>query len=193
MAEARKPRPNRMYSGVLNEPIRIGRAGDPNRRRKALMAETTMGQRLPKLYEHYGIQPSAPGAAERLILALAKDHVPGFQIESETRGRPTKWKYSERSWHLFADVQVLLAKGHSDANACRILARRRQYRGENARSLLRRYQEANENGPVPRVLRMPLGENGTVGDLIVDLYRSDAQIDWEELSAILSGREPTRK
>lgn len=174
MAYTRKPRPSKHYTGVLNEPILLPPAEAPSRIRAEVMAEMLIEERLPLLFAHYGIDPSRPGAERLLIRALAQKHVPGFQMRKEPRGQPSKWKFKEKTWRLFADVQVLIQKGHSERQACHLLTRRAMYRDQEPESLRRRYREADANGPVPGALSR---RGPGFRDLIVALFRSDSEFD----------------
>lgn len=124
----------RPYIGALGEPIPLGR--DP---RKAL---TTMVERWEALYHHYGIDPAEPDAKDRLLLSLARAHVPGFQFkEDETRGR--RRTSSGELVDLIHDVESLKAKGKSTKRACDLLAEHyERYRGLSGDAIRSRYYAA---------------------------------------------------
>ena len=148
------------YPGILNEPMVFHAPSmaaallgyEPSKDRET--ANEKSGEqffsRVIALFEYYKIDLNKDGAAMLLALALAQDHVPGFKykdINKRGRGRPGKWK-GFKSIELYADVKQLANQGHSDLNACRILAEnpkyRERYEGETAENLHRRYLDRFE-------------------------------------------------
>jgi hypothetical protein len=103
----------RPYTGVLRNRIPLG--GDL---REALM---TLVERWDPLYQHYRIDPAEPDAKDRLLLCLAKAHVPGFQFrERKKRGRsPTSFVWLA---NLRRQVDALKARGHKEHRALKLLA-----------------------------------------------------------------------
>jgi len=84
----KKPKPPKVqYSGLLDKPYseREPREGTPAHKQ---WIQRVIAPRWSALFEHYGIDQSAPGAHYRLIEALAADHVPGFR--PAVPGAPTK-------------------------------------------------------------------------------------------------------
>jgi hypothetical protein len=82
------------YPGMLNEPIFTNS--------KARFAdERILGAiegKLELLFEHYQIAPNDRHRWQKLALALAFDHVPGFTLERgsrPTRGRHKTWSIAE--------------------------------------------------------------------------------------------------
>src|SRR5262245_31067197 len=52
-------------------------------------------ERVSALFDHYQIDKSSLGRGFALAIALARTHVPGFQIHSKQpkgRGKPAKWR-----------------------------------------------------------------------------------------------------
>lgn len=149
MPKAKKPK----YSGILAQPLVWQTPGNGllssseaecQKRNSSALAE-----RFVALYRHYGIDHRESGAGATLALALAREHVPGFQVLSAPprgRGAPSKWKGAQ-DWDLYADVRFLVRNGgHSAANACRLLTKRPPYRGKNDGTLLRRYHKVKSKG-----------------------------------------------
>lgn len=67
-------------------------------------------EKIPALYEHFGIDINSKDAKEWLIICLAEKHVPGFQYEVKNdAGRPRIWD-DITLLELFFDVEKILAK-----------------------------------------------------------------------------------
>jgi len=149
-----------LYLGVLNEPMdfQIARTsllfGKPTTAMKCEYTEENIKSffsRVMALFEHYELDIGEEGAPMSLALALAQDHVPGFQIKDKKkrgRGRPGKWTGFKRL-ELYADVKCLSSRGHSDLNACKILAENvkyaARYGNQTKGNLHRRYIEGVTN------------------------------------------------
>jgi hypothetical protein len=148
------------FSGILNEPMvwsslpphvadKLG-GGDLNDGHNRVLLEDIppLIERFRALYKHYHINPKAEHADTYLILSLANDFVPGFEVRAfpkRGRGRPRKWRSKISA--LLADIAVLKrTRAVSARGACRILVTSAKYAPrygkENQNSLYRRYQEA---------------------------------------------------
>lgn len=88
-------------------------------------------EKIPALYEFYGIDINAPDAKEWLIISLAEDCIPGFQYQSEPSvGRDETWN-DLVFLELFFDVEKLKSKNNESADklkftterACKILVK----------------------------------------------------------------------
>jgi len=102
-------------------------------------------QRLVALFEHYSIAPDSEGADRKLILALAKDHVRGFQLESEKKkvGSPSKWK-GDDGVRLYLEIHKYIQKGKDRTilGACTFLAKNDPFfKNHQAAVLNSRYHE----------------------------------------------------
>ncbi|HEX4573049.1 MAG TPA: hypothetical protein VH184_21635 [Dongiaceae bacterium] len=129
-------------------PVLGGAPSDEERRAAQRHNLDQLALRLAALFKHYGIDPGSADADSVVVLRLAQDFVPGFEIRSiakRERGRPKKWDVL-RAARLLADVARLTKRGASAQNACRILATRRRfaarYGQENPDSLYARYKES---------------------------------------------------
>lgn len=158
-----------LYTGILNEPMELHTArqsflgGDPGAAEKAEHVAKNLEQfwaRIEALFKHYGVDMSDPMT---LALELAKNHVLGFSYAERSkrgRGRPGKWTVGFKGLELYADVKWLATQGHSDLNACRILAENPKYKerygGESKETLHRRYLEALKTAEpaVQRVIKV---------------------------------------
>jgi len=73
-------------------------------------------EKIQLLMEHYGIE-AGPYSFKFLVLALARDFVPGFK-EKKIKGRPIKWT-TTRKGYLTVEIERLIdnnkAKGVKDA------------------------------------------------------------------------------
>lgn len=86
--------------------------------------------KLARLLAHYGIARDDERRWFKLALALAFDHVPGFQEAlPETRGRRRTWSL-EDDRRLFYDISDLLARGKTVRSACEILVRKQPYKDQ---------------------------------------------------------------
>jgi hypothetical protein len=105
----------RPYTGMLRKRIPLG--GDL---REALM---TLVERWDALYQHYGIDPAEPNAKDRLLLSLARAHVPGLQL-SERKKRGRRPISPVKQANLRRDVDALRAQGYTKTHALKLLASR---------------------------------------------------------------------
>ncbi|HEY8596439.1 MAG TPA: hypothetical protein VIL84_14455 [Devosiaceae bacterium] len=109
------------YKGILKEPI----DRDYYFRDLTLLEREIVGEdglknefvklslrKLDALYEHYGVGRGQPGAADELILELAKAHVPGFKIKS-LKDKRLKWD-TDRLMQLHATFLRLRPRFDSD-------------------------------------------------------------------------------
>jgi len=104
-------------------------------------------QRLPKLFEHFDIQPThSLNSYLKLILALAERHIPGFQQDHRSkrnkRGRP-RGEVREY-FEIVSEVQKLRKNkpSLSVSAACFNLTRRKsKFSGQNPNTLRRKFNE----------------------------------------------------
>jgi hypothetical protein len=100
-------------------------------------------QKLPLLFDHYGVAKDDPDRWQKLCLSLAIAHIPGFQVRaSRAKGRPRTVQSSVED-KLYARFCALRQDGHSDRNAARLLANELRKSGQAVRSdagILRRMQ-----------------------------------------------------
>jgi hypothetical protein len=87
-------------------------------------------RKLRLLAKHYGVDLLSAGTAYTVLLRLALDAVPGFQVDFEpaSQGRRAIWTDS-RYAELLADVEAeKQRRGCGDSEACRILVTSKRYR-----------------------------------------------------------------
>lgn len=164
------------YSGVLATPIRhiprkpsvtlaemaewdkakLASSLLADERRVAAEYANEAMKKLPALYLHYGI---ADGDSDRLVIALALDHVPGFAMAKAPPGARAKWNpwnvaalrlhieltQQEKPKRTFAKAAALVAES-------KIWAPLLRRRGINAGETLRR-RALTANDRVVEVLR----------------------------------------
>lgn len=75
-----------LYTGVLAEPIAPLQTGATSMgllgpRSDPADAEQQRREKLPALFDHFGIDPTGPDAWQSLTMALAEVHVPGFRLK----------------------------------------------------------------------------------------------------------------
>jgi hypothetical protein len=118
------------------------------------------------LFLHFGINPSASTAWQRLAIKLALHHVPGMRVsQSSARPGPIKKWTLDRQRQLIGDVERLRAKSKtpiSDAKAINILTSKAPWKSFTPQSLRTRYAEAKKTDrhmrAVKRVLMAGIGE-----------------------------------
>jgi hypothetical protein len=132
-------------------PVLGGSISDEERRAAERANADQFVERLVALFKHYEVDPKAPDADSRLLLRLARDLVPGFEVRYSPRrgrGRTKKWGIA-RLARLLADVASITREGkHRARAACRILTEHprfaARYGHENFLSLYARYEEAGK-------------------------------------------------
>ena len=94
MSKREKTTKAKSYTGILNEPMplpQITLLGRTLEDHTAQMIEAFL-HRLVALFNHYGIDPKTDDAWMHLAVALAHNHVPGFQYGERKPGA------GRRSW-----------------------------------------------------------------------------------------------
>lgn len=129
----------RKYRGDLNRQLPpIWRTLDTDRYSREVDArEAEIERRLALLFKHYRVPRHKTMA---LVLAMARDWVPGFQTMRARVGAKSKWGVLDLA-HLRLAADVLMAeRGIGRADAARVLAKRDPWRsrGFSAETLLRR-------------------------------------------------------
>ena len=117
------------YTGLLAKPfppISLLRGDDEGRRGELLK------EKMRLLFQHYGIEVSAPNSWIQLCLALAEAHVPGFSARTTRPGPHDKWTPRWRQ-RLYGDVSNLTGRGESPETACQELVGERDYRNRFGR------------------------------------------------------------
>lgn len=110
----------------------------------------TMTEKFIALFKHYNISPSARNAYELLCMALAEDHVPGFQVRKRA-GRPATWMAGD-GLDLFAYVWNAVDKTGSCRAACANLTGRKVYKG-SINTLYARFNEVLAKHPASPLIK----------------------------------------
>ncbi len=115
-------RKNLKYSGLLRK--RIPRGLNDIEDAQAVRA------RVLELFAYFAIEPFQPQSLGRLVLALARAHVPGFRHRNVKVGTPKKWTQNVRA-KLAIEVDLWMEKNPSRParDAYRALARRKPWQG----------------------------------------------------------------
>lgn len=135
------------YQGILAKPmvLPIRSALFPQKEYDQFVA-SLYDVRLKALYKHYKIDFNSPFSSEKLIMALAMDHVPGFKpIYPEQKpknkiGKPPIWTEAG-GIELYVLVQGHIKESKSVLGACRILSKLPSYKKCAPESLKQRYYE----------------------------------------------------
>lgn len=100
------------------------------------------------LFEHYGIDRTAPAAFPLLALQLARDFIPGMRIvefSARKRGRPKKWKGVDGVLLVKSVQRINAERKKGVADAVRIARNRKpEWSRYNSDTLESRYYEALE-------------------------------------------------
>ncbi|MDE2167224.1 MAG: hypothetical protein KGJ66_12920 [Alphaproteobacteria bacterium] len=112
-----------LYPGKLNEPL--GPSDEPISLPPGEFEwRPEFDERFELLFEHFSISNDDAERWKKLSLALAKNHVPGFQEKQpETRGRPSKWALTDE-FVIWYEFDILVKKGKTERQAVRILTER---------------------------------------------------------------------
>jgi len=170
------------YKGVLNEPMELVWPGffgskESAEARLASSYREQVAIRMGALTEHFGIKKNDPNALSVLLLRLAQEHVPGFQVKkpfTKKKGRPGKWA-GQRSLQLFADVRSLVKNGLNEHSACRVLANnpryRSRYEGITQANLYRRFTENKTNDSiVANLLGQCEGDSSEIENYLIEFF-----------------------
>jgi len=148
-ANSVKREKRREYEGLLAEPIY---------RPHPLMSPSEKGdwvlQRATKtilLFRHFSIDPNAKDAWQRLALALAESHVPGFMPPTAKRGHPKDY---DTDLELCMRVELLKRRnGMSVRSAVDRIAKAKIFE-QNSEALRNRYREALKNKYMKTLFKM---------------------------------------
>lgn len=148
------------YTGDLVRPIMLKPISVINSRwDNALYLHEEIEKRLKLLHTHHSVSGANTQSSEKLVLCMAKEHVPGFRVEypsrvpSKTIGRPTYWAGKEGVL-LYSDIQKILKKGVSISQACKELSSWNRYAGIPHSSLRQRYYEIKKRWGAEHCLNM---------------------------------------
>jgi hypothetical protein len=162
MTKSKQPRPRKVpiagrriapdYTGVLRQPIvwnrncRTGLLGTPAESLDRVVDD--LKQRVAALHRHYGTNATPDGWRD-LALALAHNHIDGFQIlDRPKRGRGALPRTASDQFvdlRLCLDVMRYKAKGCSIKGACeRLVNENPLYKGIKWKALLDRFNSADK-------------------------------------------------
>jgi hypothetical protein len=129
----------KQYTGILAEPMVMGTG------KELIESFRTIPDRIAELYRQHGLDADTPHAKDRLILALARQFIPGFQFhEREKLGRRPTSVFALAQ--LIDDVTRLKEKGLSVRSACKCLAGHGRYRTFSTEAIRSRYHTATRGG-----------------------------------------------
>lgn len=147
MPKKKKPSSGK-YGGILKEPIIIPAVIPFNDQSDGDdYIQKQYYKKIEALYEHYDVKPDSSGAAHSLIMRMAFDHIPGFQLRVITPkkvGRPPEWK-TVAGVKLYIDVQRRVNEGKSILGACKELCLEDHYQECKPGSLNTRFHEIKKN------------------------------------------------
>lgn len=109
---------------LISDNTSIGGTIDFDQHLFELMWRPEYDKKFDLLFDHYLIPHNDPDRWRKLALALAQDHVPGFQEKgTKTRGRP-KALYGAHEFALWQQFRKLVEAGQSERNAAAIMAKK---------------------------------------------------------------------
>ncbi len=134
------------YTGILNEPMRLPRKTLVGRTLEEQNAQTieALQHRVAALFNHYGIDPKTDNAWMSLAVALAHNHVPGFQYGGTKPGAP--YTRAGDDVTIYFEVNRRVAKGKSINNACHIIEKGGVVKDLKANSIRQRYYDYRKEG-----------------------------------------------
>lgn len=168
------------YKGQLNKPLRRKAIPNPpasglrhflskeeyeelqekhKKSRRNIQADNALNltkqaaEKLGLLLEHYEIDKNDPDRWFLLSLALARNHVTGFQIKEDgSAGRRVVWNENKLVVLYFEVVQLIKSKNREPQYgiswACAQLVKRPEWRNFEAKTLQTKYSEAKKSGLV---------------------------------------------
>ena len=129
------------YDGALAEPEYRPTLLTPDAEREAWVCR--QAEKTILLFKHFGIDPGSENAWQRLALALAERHVPGFGPPPKPRGHPMDYHFAMTLWMR---VELLKRRdGLTIRAAMTQLAATDPYKTMKAEALRNRYREAVKN------------------------------------------------
>ncbi|MGE0109158.1 MAG: hypothetical protein AB7S81_05255 [Bdellovibrionales bacterium] len=142
---------------------------------QAMSATEEAIKKLPLLYKHYDLNIGDEGSADALVMRLAIDYVPGFQVAyPKKRGRKNVW-HAGTLLALWVDVQnKIIEKNCSARGACSMLLTQEKWKQaladgkamkqgnivtsqkqEMLKTLNNRYEESEKSPFVQLVSKLP--------------------------------------
>ena len=148
MSKREKATKVKSYTGILNEPMPLPREtilGPTLEEQTAQNLEPFL-RRIVALFNLYGIDPKTDNAWMSLAVALAHNHVPGFQYGERKPGAP--YKRAGDDVTLYFEVKRLIAEGKSINSACHIIEKRGVLEDLKACSIRQRYYDYTKEGKI---------------------------------------------
>ncbi len=125
----------RKYEGILAQPMGAGDGDD------------AYWERVVALAKHYDVDLAGELGRFKLALALAQDHVPGFQFQKQEM-TIKKAQIGARDLMLAVEMSIRINKGLSANRASEIVSKARPELGLTAQALRQRFMSlSNLNGP----------------------------------------------
>jgi hypothetical protein len=152
------------YTGILAEPMYVKPNLLPDvQERERVRAFESFAHKFVALFEHFGIDRTHSGSETELIIALAKKHVPGFQVVDDlppAAGRPPKWAGWDgiKLYKLFLKYKQA---GYSIEDAAEQIRQHEPgYQSETQTGLYRRYFEISKKNEMLQLFREGAEELG---------------------------------
>ena len=141
---ARRKAPD--YPPELREPLPWPQGRLPVSAAEKASMDSVLLNRLAALLDHYGIEGGLeePGNGWKLAMALASDHVPGFQSRAKPGAKPKSG--ADDALLVVAIIQGVRA-GKSINETCQHLSKRPPFKGKSAETLRDRYYMLRSDGP----------------------------------------------
>ena len=162
------------YKGILKEPLSPGVQLKINEEK----FEEDIWPRIQALFSHYGINPSEKNNEKKLILAMAKEHVPGFQKELDKPrvGAPRKWRGHD-GLKLYVDVLSYTVNGSSIGEACLRLSQKQEYQKYSPATLKARFLETKREYPIVQFFESirKHHSNVEIDNLIIDYFSTGTE------------------
>ncbi len=136
-----------LYTDDLAQPIMLKPISLMNSQQdNALYLYKETERKLKLLHAYYGLLDTDTQSLEKLVLCMAKEHVPGFKVEypsgvsTKVVGSPPYWAGKEGVL-LYANIYKLKKAGKSVLAACKNLSLNERYADIPYSSLNQRYYE----------------------------------------------------
>lgn len=111
-------------------------------------------EKVTALFEHFSISPTDPEAFQKLSIALAMEHVPGFQAKTgKGVGRPNKWMTGFGVQFFWDVYQKAKERDFNYSWACQQLAKLPAYCQYDWETLYARFKEILNNHPASSMMR----------------------------------------
>jgi hypothetical protein len=137
--------PQISYPGKLNEPLEPSVDEPVSLSPGEFESRPEFDEKFELLFDYFSISKDPPERWQKLALALAKTHVPGFQErQPETRGRRNEWQMTDE-FALWYEFDILLKQRKTERQAAGILLKRHPHIKASEAALLIRLRRFNKS------------------------------------------------